>query len=128
MTSTTKIYIGIAAATIIAISATALWQSHKLTVLENAVESAKQTADEKRKAAAAKELEAAEYQKKTEYLERQLSEIQTTARKQDEKLEKLNINSRTASGRVERAKRVRTIPADTVELCEKLAELGHACE
>src|ERR1043166_916605 len=128
MTFKTKIYIGIAAAIIIAISATAFWQSRKITALEHTVDEAKQTADQKRQAADAKELEAAEYKQKIEYLEQQLSEIQTTARKQDEKLEKLNVNSRNARASVERAKRVRTIPAATVELCEKLAEVGHACE
>ena len=78
--------------------------------------------------AAAKEVESAEYRQKIEYLERQLSDIQTKARKQDEKLEKLSVNSGRARVDVERAKRTRAIDTDATELCRKLAELGHPCE
>jgi uncharacterized protein HemX len=123
----TKLYIGLAAAAIIAISSTALWQSQKIAALENDVADAKQTANEKREAAAEKELQAAEYEQKIDYLERQLADMQTQTRKQDEKLENLNTNSRNARGTVERAKRTRTIDTNTAELCAKLAELGHAC-
>lgn len=127
MTLKTKIYIGIAAAVILASLAAGLWQSHQITKLERNVRDAKQTADEKQTQAAAKELEAAEYKQKIDYLEQQLDRIQTTKRTQDEKLERSITNTRLARGRVERAKRSRTIPAQTVELCAKLAELGHAC-
>ena len=130
MTLQTKIYIGLVVTAIFAaaILGGAAWSNHKIHTLEKAVEETKQIAGDKEKLAAAKELEAAGYKQKIEYLEQQLSEIQTKARKQDEKLEKLTTNNRLSRGRVERAKRTRTIPANTAELCAKLAELGHACE
>lgn len=123
-----KIYIGIAAVVFIAIFGGALWQSHKIAKLEKAVETAKQTAEEKRSQADAKETQAAEYKQKIDYLEQQLADTQVRTRRQDEKLERSITNTRLARGRVERAKRSRTIPTQTVELCAKLAELGHACE
>ena len=127
MTQKTKIYIGIAAVIFIAILGTHFWQSHKIAGLENSVRDAKQVAEEKRETAAAKELEAAEYKQKIEYLEHQLADVQTKTRKQDEKLEKLNVNSRDARGDVERAKRTRTIDTTADQLCAKLAQLGHSC-
>lgn len=123
----TKIYLGIAAAALIAIFGGAMWQSHTINKLENAVRDAKQAAAEKQDQAAAIELDAAEYKQKIEYLEQQLAEIQLKTRKQDEKLERTTINSRDARDRVERAKRAWTIDATAAELCAKLAELGHAC-
>ena len=130
MTLRTKIYIGIAAAAILAaaILGGAAWSNYKITRLEKIVEETKQIGDQKEQEAAAKELEAAEYQQKIEYLELQLSGMTITKRKQDEKLEELTTNSSLRRGRVERAKRTRTTPANTVELCVQLAELGHACE
>jgi len=127
MTLRTKIYIGIAIAAIALISIPALWQSHKIAALERTVDETKQEANQKRESAAQKEIEAAEYKQKIEYLERQLTNIQTQTRKQDEKVERSITNTRLARGSVERSKRRRTIPAKTVELCAKLAELGHAC-
>ena len=75
----------------------------------------------------AKEMEAAGYKQKIEYLEGKLAEIQTIARKQDEELEKLNTNTHSARTDVDRARRTSSITADADELCQKLAELGHAC-
>jgi Flp pilus assembly protein TadB len=128
MTLRTKIYIGIAAAIITSFLAAAFWQSHKISDLESDVRNAKQSANQKQQLANAKELESAGYKQKIEYLENELTEIQKQTRRQDEKLERSITNSRLARGDVERAKQRRTIPAQTVELCAKLAELGHACE
>ncbi|MBK8466120.1 MAG: hypothetical protein IPL32_09835 [Chloracidobacterium sp.] len=128
MNTKTKIYIGIALVAIIAIFAGAIWQPHKITRLERVVSDAKQTASEKQDQAAAKEIEAAEYKQKIEFLEQQLADIQTNTRKQDEKLEKATNSSRNARGGVERAKRTRAGQANTAELCAKLAEIGHSCE
>lgn len=129
MTLRTKIYIGLAVAAIFAaaILGGAAWSNHKITRLEKAVENTKQIGDQKEQLASAKELEAAEYKQKIDYLERQLTEIQITKRKQDETLEKLNVNSGRARRDVERAKRTRAIDTDASQLCAKLAELGHAC-
>ncbi|HEX3100372.1 MAG TPA: hypothetical protein VHQ01_01195, partial [Pyrinomonadaceae bacterium] len=90
----TKIYIGLAAAIfMIGMLGGATWSNHKIAKLEQTVDAVKQQADEISKTAATKETEAAEYKAKIEYLERQLTEIQTIARKQDDELGKLNINS-----------------------------------
>ena len=126
----TKIYIGLAIATIFAIGILggAAWSNHQITKLGRAVETAKAEALSIQKSAAQKEIEAAQYKQKIEYLESQLSEIQTIARKQDEELEKLNDNSAVAHGNVERARHTRTINATADELCQKLAELGHGCQ
>lgn len=127
MTQRTKIYIGIAAVVLVVICGTAFWQSHRIAVLENSVSEARQAAEEKREFAGAKEIEAAAYKQKIEYLEAQLLDIKTRTRRQDEKLEKLNVNSRDARTDVERAKRTRAIDTNSAELCAKLAELGHPC-
>ena len=130
MTFQTKIYIGLVAAAIFAaaILGGGAWSNHKIGKLEKTVEETKQLAEGKRQLAEKRELEAAEYKQKIEYLESQLTQIQTTVRRQDEKLERTNVNSGTARTRVERAKRTRAIDADAGELCRKLGELGHPCE
>lgn len=129
MTLRTKIYIGLSVAAILAAAAIlgAAWSNHKINTLENAVQAAKQSAENSKQLADKRELESAEYKQKIEYLETQLTDIQTTARRQDEKLEKLSVNSGRARRDVERAKRVRSIDTDAGELCRKLAELGHSC-
>jgi predicted nucleic acid-binding Zn-ribbon protein len=128
MNPKTKIYLSIAAITAIVIVTVTIWQSHKMASLEKSVDETKLLADQKRDAAAQKEIESAESKQKIDYLEQSIANINKQTRKQDEELEKSITNSSLARGRVERAKRVRTIPANTVELCAKLAEPGHACE
>ncbi|MEP6789129.1 MAG: hypothetical protein ABJB40_11900 [Acidobacteriota bacterium] len=130
MTAKTKIYIGLSVAVIFAIGMLggAAWSDHKIAKLERAIETAKQEADSIQRSASQKEAEAREYKQKIEYLEGQLADIQTIARKQDEELEKLNDNSRHARSDVERARRTRSVTATADELCAKLAELGHGCE
>ena len=130
MTTITKIYIAMAITAIVAISrfGGAAWSNHKIAKLESAVEDAKREANSSQQSAVRKEIEAAESKQKTEYLEQQLTEIQTIARKQDDELEKLNINTRGARGPMARARRTRSITATADELCAKLAELGHGCE
>lgn len=130
MTMRTKIYIGFAIAAILAagIFGGAEWSNHKIAKLESAVERAKQLAEGSRQLAGKREIEAAEYKQKIEYLERQLTDIQTIARKQDYELEKLNDNSGRARIDADRTRRTRSIAANAGELCKKLAELGHGCE
>jgi peptidoglycan hydrolase CwlO-like protein len=130
MKLTTKIYIGLA---IVAVLATGIivgttWSNHTIATLEHAVNQSKKDADTSEKSAIAKEIEAAEYKQKIDYLERQLTEIQSIARKQDEELKNLNNNSRNARGDLDRARRTRSIEATATELCVRLAELGHGCE
>jgi uncharacterized protein HemX len=130
MTFTTKTYVAIAAVVLltIAIFGGYLWSNHKIARLERSVADAKHNADQKESQATAKEIEAAEYKQKIEYLEKQLAEIGGLARKQDEELEKLNAISRSARGDVERARRTRSVAETADELCAKLAEVGHPCD
>jgi hypothetical protein len=130
MTFTQKIYIAaaIAAILILGILGGSAWSNYKIGKLERAVENAMTEAAAKQAAADEKEKEAAGYKAKTEYLESNLSEIRSIARKQNEELENLNSNTNSARADVERARRVRTIAATAEELCERLAELGHPCE
>lgn len=129
MTFQTKIYIaiGIAAILLIGIIGGAAWSNRKIASLESEVTKAKSEADGIQRSALSKEIEAAEYKHKIDYLEQQLAEIQIIARKQDEQLKRTNDTSRTARGDLDRARRTRSIEATTAELCAKLAELGHAC-
>ncbi|CAN5486178.1 hypothetical protein BH10ACI3_BH10ACI3_23140 [soil metagenome] len=129
MSTKTQIYIAMIVAAVFATGTLGghLWSNHQIAKLERETEAAKEVAEGSRQAAEKKEIEAAAYKQKIEYLERHLTDIQTTARKQDEKLEKQITNSRNARVDVERSKRTRTIDANTAELCAKLAELGHPC-
>lgn len=105
------------------------WSSFEIRSLEKAVAAAKEDAANKEKLAKAKEIEAAAYREKLEYLESNLAEIQKAAKVQDEKLEKAKNNVAGARDDVRRAAAIRTIAdTDTNELCAKLAELGHPCE
>lgn len=129
MTTGTKIYIALGLAAIIGASLAvgSSWSAFKVSRLEKEVALAKTAADAANENASLKELEAAGYKQKIEYLETQLADIRTIATKQDEQLEKLNTDSRNARDNVERAKRTRAIAVTHAELCAKLAELGHAC-
>ncbi len=127
ITTQTRIYIVIAAGVIALIVGAAAWSNYRIRSLENRVESAKRSADRSQQAAVQKEAEAETYRQKIAYLERLLGENEQLARKQNEKLEKLNSDSRRARGDVDRARRTRAVPTNAVELCEKLADLGHPC-
>ena len=95
--------------------------------LEGEVAAAKSRAEILERAARQRELDAAAYKQKTEYLEKGLAEIQAIARRQDEELEIISSDVDSARGGYERAKRVRSIAATADELCAKLAEVGHGC-
>ncbi len=127
ITTQTKIYIVIAAVFVALIVGAAAWSNYRIRSLENRVESVKRSADRSQQAAIEKETEAEVYKQKIAYLERLLGETGQLARKQDEKLEKLNSDSRRARGDVDRARRTSAVPTNAVELCEKLAGLGHPC-
>jgi len=125
MTTQTKIYIGVGLA---ALTIAAFIFSSRFTNLERELWDAKQAVQTADKLAAAREIEAAAYKQKLEYLENNLTEIQTIARKQDEELEKLNINGRDARSNLERTRRLRSIDTTAAELCAKLAEVGRGCD
>jgi septal ring factor EnvC (AmiA/AmiB activator) len=130
MKTITKIYIIGAVAAIFAagmFGGTA-WSDHQVRSLEKAVETAKQEAAAAVQTAAQTEQEAAAFREKADFLERQIAAMQTTARKQDEQLEKINIDTRGARARVARARSERPTEISTAELCQKLAGAGHPCE
>ena len=125
----TKIYIAAAISVIFAIALIAYsWSNHKIAKLKTAVAAAKTVALEKERIAAVKEIEAAAYKQKIDYLDTKLTEINQLARKQDAELQNLNLNSRNARSDVEHARRTRSIAATANELCKKLAEFGHPCD
>ena len=129
MQTQTKIYIGfaLAAVTVAAFISSSIWTTRKFTNIERELFEARQAVRSADKLAAKREAEAAEYKQKLEYLETNLSQIQTIARKQDEELENLNSNSRNARSNVERGRRTRPTAITDAELCKKLAEVGRGC-
>ena len=129
MTTRTKIYIALAAAAAISISifGGAAWSGHTVRTLENAANAERERTVQMEKGSAEKDLAAARYREKTEYLERQIAEITATKRKQDEQLEKLNIDTRNARARVARARGSSATTIDAADLCKKLADAGHPC-
>lgn len=124
----TKIYIAVAAAFLAVIAGNAAWSGIQVSRLEKEVREARVEADASAKEAARRELEAAEYKQKIEYLESRIAGIRTTARKQDEQLEKNNIDSRDARRALGRARGTRSIDSTADELCQKLARAGHPCD
>lgn len=104
-----------------------IWSGYRTGKLESWVAEAKQNAAVLEQRAAEAELEAAEYKQKTEYLERSLEQIRATAKRQDEELEKIDIDVMGARADVERARRVRAAGATADELCRQLGELGYPC-
>lgn len=127
ITTQTKIYFAIAAAVLAIILGGSIWSRFQTSRLEREVRDARAAAKLASQTAAKRELEAAGFKQKIEYLESRLAEIQTIAKKQDEELEKLNNNSGRARADVERSRRVRSIATNADELCAKLAEVGHGC-
>lgn len=129
MNTKAKIYIAIGLAALII---TGLLIARAVTYVENrgldkAVETQRSRADELEKAAVQKEFESARYRDKTEYLERRLEQTAAENRRQDERLEKLNIDTRDARARVARARSSGPTANDTNSLCEQLAGVGHQC-
>jgi uncharacterized protein HemX len=128
MKTTTKIYIAAAALAAFAIIAGGLWSGHRIRTLERAVESSRADSETLEQKALVKETDANAYREKIAYLEHELAELKEQGTKQDEKLERLNTNSRTARSDADRARRARVVAADAGTLCDKLAGLGHPCE
>lgn len=133
MNTRTKIYIalGIAAVLVIGIFGGSAWSDHKVRNLERDIDAARQTANDASQKAATLERDAAVYKEKIAYLESQLSDTQTQARRQDEQLKIQKTTTDIARRDVERARGVRPSDASAptaAELCRKLTALGHACD
>lgn len=120
------IFIGTLAAAALFLAA-ALWTERSFRRLENEVETAKVAAAASERRMAATEAKAAAYTEKITFLESQIREADEIKRRQNENISKQNDVVRSVRGRVERARRTRTIDAGAVELCEKLEKLGHGC-
>lgn len=128
MNLATKLYIAAAVLVALTIVGGGVWSGYTINRLKRNVDSAKTKAETLEQTASARESDAAAYEQKIAYLERQLIELKETTRKQDERLEKLNANSRSARGDADRARRARSVPTDAGTLCDKLAGLGHPCD
>jgi septal ring factor EnvC (AmiA/AmiB activator) len=124
----TKLYIAAAVLVALLIVGGGLVSGYRIRSLERNVDSAKTKAETLEQTASTRESDAAAYEQKIAYLERQLIELKEITRKQDERLEKLNTNSRTAREHTDRARRARTVASNAGSLCDKLAGLGHPCE
>ena len=127
MTTRIKIYIAIAAAAFLIIASYSLWSGIQMRRLERQANDAKTIAAEHQKRADELESASRKYEEKIAYLEANLSELQTLARKQDEELKTIEITTGNARRDVERARSIRTAAATADEVCRKLAELGHPC-
>jgi DNA-binding helix-hairpin-helix protein with protein kinase domain len=127
MNTQIKIIIAAAAALILGFAIVSMISNAKVRSMERAVNAAKQQARASEESAAAAEMQAAGYKQKTEYLETQIAEIGSIARRQDEELEKVSGDVGNARRDVERARKPRAIDANSDELCRKLAELGYPC-
>jgi len=112
----------------VAISGGSLISHFRIKGLEKKVADSKAAADIAEWRAAEAENEAARYGAKIEFLEKNLSEIQILARKQDEELEKFSNVLVDARADRERASRVRSIASTADELCKRLGETGRPCQ
>jgi uncharacterized protein HemX len=129
MHTQTITYLAAAAAVLIIIAIGGhLWSNHTIGLLEREAETAKAKAVTQQEAAAAAEHSAAEYRQKIEYLESTLAELTQLAKRQDEELEKLDVNTSGARGDVRHARGVPSIAVTNEELCRKLADVGHPCD
>lgn len=127
MNESTKLFLAAAAALALGAALASIVSNARIRSMERTIEAAKQRAGEADEAAAASEIKAAEYEKKIEYLDSEISGMSRLARRQDEELEKLDIGLGMARRDAERKKRVRAIGTTADELCRKLEELGHPC-
>lgn len=128
MTTKIKIYLGVAGALFLITTGYSLWSSYQLRNLESKAEDAIQRAEIQEQRANELEMSARRFEEKIAYLEANLAELQTLARKQDEELKTIETATGNARRDVERARRVRSAAATAEEVCRKLAELGHGCQ
>src|SRR5689334_11765828 len=93
-----QIYIAVGVATLIAAAmlGTSLWSTHRMNRLEHQISAARQVADTMTQQADESEKAAGVYKAKIEYLETQLVEINNLVKEQDEKIQKLDIETRNA--------------------------------
>ena len=127
MTPKIKIYTAIGAAIFVIAAGFSLWSGIQMRKLESATNDAKAIAADHQKRADELESTSRKYEEKIAYLEANLSELQTLARKQDEELRTIENTTGNARRDVERARRIRSATVTAEDLCRKLAEVGHGC-
>ena len=118
----------VAAVIVVAAVVHSIASQMQISRLERTAAAQERAAAASEKAASAARDAAERYSDRAEYLEQQIGEIRALAARQDEEIKKLNTDTDTARGRVERSRGVRSIESTAAELCEKLADLGHGCE
>jgi predicted RNase H-like nuclease (RuvC/YqgF family) len=123
-----KIYIAVASAAFLLITGYSVWSNLQIGRLERAAEDAMVIAAQKEKLAGELEAKARVYEEKIAYLESNLAELKTLARKQDEELKNIEITTGRARADVERVRSIRSAAATADEVCRKLADLGHPCQ
>lgn len=96
MTPRTRTYLAAALLIAFIAIATAAWSHLKLTKLEKAARIAVAESETQRARAERLETETHIYKEKAAYLERQIAEQNTAARRQDEELKKLSANTDSA--------------------------------
>lgn len=130
MTPKTKTYIALSVAgPILCVAAfTSVYVRQSEKRFERSADTAIKLAAKAEAAARDSEMRASEYKHKIEYLEASLSELRLIAIKQNEELKQMQNNSDSARHDVGRARGVRSVESTNVELCAKLAALGHPCE
>src|SRR5687767_11842385 len=128
MTTKIKIYLALAGTVFLILTGYSLWSNHQFRKLEEIIEAAKQRAESQEQRANELEMSARKYEEKIAYLESNLAELKTLARKQDEELKTIETTTGRARADVERARSIRSASATAGEVCRKLAELGHPCE
>ena len=127
MNRRTKIYIAAAAAIIAIAIGHSAWTSIRMARLQRQVDETLKISSQKETEARDAESRSREYLGKIEYLESRLAETADKARRQDETIHKLNIDTRGARSSVERTRRTRSVDTTAAELCQKLAALAHGC-
>lgn len=123
-----KVFLVLAVIVTLIIAAVGIRSTLTVNRLEKQVTAAKKNADATEKAAAVKELQAAQYQQKIIFLETNLKEIQDLARKQDEQIQNIAAVNHRARDDVRRARDVRAVQSTSADLCQQLAKVGHGCE
>ena len=127
MNSKIKIYITIGIVIFLFVAGYSLWSNYQIRKLETAAENAKQNAEIQAQRANELEMRSRKYEEKIAYLETNLAELKTLAKKQDEELKDIETVTGRARADVERTRRIGSAAATAEEVCRKLAELGHGC-
>lgn len=126
----TKIYVASAVAAIFAIGvlggSAIEWRKERQ--LERRIADATNMAAEMKRAADAREAEAARYREKIAYLEDQIADSRAEAARQDEQIRNKSNITDAARADVARARGVRSGDATVERLCRKLEDLGHKCD